>query len=401
MMQDTAYVELKENARGRLKVWLLEKIQQWVNRLLEAELTEHLGRKRYERTEAAGNYRNGYRPRTLNCLGLGRLTLTVPRDRAGSYQSQVLPERRGQDDELEAFISECFLAGLSTRDLSRITEKHLGKRYDSKQVSRIVERASTEVDAWQNRSLAGRAYTLLFVDGTHVHVRINQRVETLAFCVVLAISEQAHVIEVLGVMMGDREQSELWAQLFQDLARRGLDMNAVELGVMDGLPGLEACFKQHFRRAQTQRCQKHASANAVRRVQKADRESFHQDLNKVFYGATEAEARKAFHALKDQWGRTYPGAVGVLERDLDALLTFFQFDATYWATIRTTNPIERLNKEVKRRTKAMEVTGGEASTYRLITYVAMTMEYQWSFHPVTQWAHNYQTLSRIYTQNAA
>lgn len=190
---------------------------------------------------------------------------------------------------MEAFISEGFLEGLSTRDLPRITEKHLGTRDDSKQVSRIVERASMELDAWQNRPLAGNAYQLLFVDGTHVRIRIKQWVEPLAFCVVLAISAQAHVIDVLGVMMGDREQLELWAQLFHDLARRGLDMNAVELRVMDGLPGLETCFTQHFSRAQPQRCQKHASANPVRRVQKADRESFSQALNKVFYDTTEAK----------------------------------------------------------------------------------------------------------------
>jgi putative transposase len=89
----------------------------------------------------------------------------------------------------------------------------------------------------------------------------------------------------------------------------------------------------------------------------------------------------AFFALKEQWGRPLPTAVQILERDLDSLLTFFQFDQTYWTSLRTTNPIERLNKEFKRRTKAMEVTGGEISTYRCLAYVAQTMEYRWSFHP--------------------
>lgn len=396
------YPEWQEKARGGLKVWVLEKIQRWVNGLLEGELTEHLGRARYERSEQPGeNSRNGHRPRRLNLWGLGPVPLAVPRDRAGTFQSQVLPARRGQDEALEALVAECFLAGLSTRDLARITEKHLGKRYDSKQVSRLVERASQELEVWQRRSLADRAYKMLFVDGTNIQVRIKGRVERLAFCVVLGLSETAQVLEVLGVMMGDREQVALWEQLFQDLADRGLAMEAVELGIMDGLPGLETAFTRAFPRAQTQRCQKHAAGNALRRVAKADRETFHRELNQIFYGPSEAEARKAFHTLKAQWGRTYPGAVSVIERDLDALVRFFQFDATYWASIRTTNPIERLNKEIKRRTNAMEVTGGESSTYRVITYVAMTMEYQWRFHPVTQWAHVYQSYSRLYTQNAA
>jgi Transposase, Mutator family len=104
-------------------------------------------------------------------------------------------------------------------------------------------------------------------------------------------------------------------------------------------------------------------------------------------------ARRPFSKVKEQWGRPFPSAVQVTERDLDSLLTFFQFDATYWTVLRTTNPIERLNKEFKRRTRVMEVTGGEISTYRCLVYVSQTMEYRWSFHPLSQW-------STVYTQVA-
>jgi len=394
--------ESNEKVQESLKMWLLKKAQTWINGLLEAEMTEHLRRGRYERAKGSGRkYRNGHRPRRLNILGLGSLQLRIPRDREGTYKSYLLPERRGQAPEMEAFLCECFLAGLSTRDISRISEKHLGKRYDSKQVSRIVARASEELDGWQNRTLEGREYKFLFVDGANFKVRINHRVSKQSFCAVLGINEIDEVIEVLAVAMGDREKADLWADIFADMQRRGMDMKAVELGIMDGLPGLEDCFRKLFPRAQTQRCQKHASANALRRVRKSDREAFHKNLNAVFYASSEAEARRAFHDLREIWGRHYPGAVNVIERDLDSLLRFYQFNPTYWTTIRTTNPIERLNKEVKRRTKAMEVTGGELTTYRIITYTAMTIEYRWSFHPVTQWAHIFDREMRVYTLNAA
>jgi putative transposase len=108
----------------------------------------------------------------------------------------------------------------------------------------------------------------------------------------------------------------------------------------------------------------------------------------------EAAAKTAFFAVQDRWGWPFPSAAGRVEKDLDSLLAFFQFDATYWTVLRTTNPIERLNKEFKRRTKAMEVRGGEISMYRCLAYVAQTMEYRWSFHPLSQWA-------SFYTQNAA
>jgi putative transposase len=384
-----------QKEKKSLKKYLLEKMQQWINSLLEGERDELLGRARYEGLDAEhDNYRNGYRPRRLNFFGLGSLELKVPRDRKGEFESAWLPERKAQDPETEAFLAEAFLAGLSTRDLARISERHLGQKYDSKQVSRIVSRASTELEAWRGRSLAGTRYKFLYIDGANFRVRINGVVGRQSFCAVLGVSEENQCFEVLALEMGDRERVDLWESVFRSLGERGLNSEAVELGIMDGLPGLEALFKRFFPRAQTQRCQKHAKANACRRVRAREREQFSKDLNKIFYAPSESSARVAFFALKEQWGRLFPTAVQIIEKDLDGLLTFFQFDPTYWTSLRTTNPIERLNKEFKRRTKAMEVTGGEISTYRCLAYVAQTMEYRWSFHPLSQW-------SAIYTQKAA
>ena len=169
-----------------------------------------------------------------------------------------------------------------------------------------------------------------------------------------------------------------------------------------GCPDWKEVFRNNFfNQAHTQRCQTHAKGNALRRVRESDREAFKQDLNRVFYAGTRAQARTHFQQLKSLWEGRFPGAVRVIERDLESLLRFFDFHPTYWTSIRTTNPIERLNKEFKRRSRAMEVTGGERSTYRILTYVAMTMEFNWSFHPVTQWSHVYMSLSELYTQKAA
>ena len=391
-----------EKARKSLKRWLLEKAQVWINGLLEAEMAQHLRRGRYEPlADGQSNYRNGYRPRRLNLCGLGPAELKVPRDRQGTFQSVLLPDRRGQDAEFEAFIAECFLAGLSTRDISRISARHFGQRYDSKQVSRLVARAGEEMEAWQQRSLKDRRFKFLFVDGANFKVRINQRISQQSFCVVLGVSEEQECFEVLSVTMGDRENADLWGDIFNDLIRRGLDTAAVELGIMDGLPGLEEVFQSYFGRARTQRCQVHAKRNALRRVRKCDRPSFSQAVSAVFYAPSESEARRNFYALKDTWQTRFPGAVAVIERDLDSLLTFYAFDPVYWATIRTTNPIERLNKEFKRRTRAMEVTGGEQATYRVMIYVAMTMEYSWSRFQLRNWSAAFANRSRVYTQDAA
>src|SRR5437660_1568426 len=146
-----------EKKKQSLKQHLLEKMKTWINGLLEGERDEFLGRDRHvPLDEGHDNYRNGYRPRRINFFGLGKIELKVPRDRKGELESQWLPERKGQDPELEAFLAEAFLAGLSTRDLARISEKHLGHKYDSKQISRIVGRATTELEAWRRRCCQGQ-----------------------------------------------------------------------------------------------------------------------------------------------------------------------------------------------------------------------------------------------------
>lgn len=135
--------------------------------------------------------------------------------------------------------AEMFLAGLSTRDVGRVLERHFGDRFDSKEISRMVAATSGELDAWRTRNLAGTRYRFLYLDGTNFKVRRGDIVERLPVLVVIGAREDTDRLEVLAVEMGEREHTESWEGVFADLARRGLDVQGVELGVMDGLPGLE------------------------------------------------------------------------------------------------------------------------------------------------------------------
>src|SRR2546426_12315941 len=219
----------------------------WINSLLEGERDEFLGRDRHARLDQGhDNYRNGYRPRRINFFGLGEIELKVPRDRQGEFTSQWLPERKGQDPELEAFLAEAFLAGLSTRDLARISEKHLGHKYDSKQISRIVARATTELEAWRRRSLQGQPYKFLYVDGANFLVRINGHVSRQSFCAVLGVSEENERFEVLALEMGDRERADLWASLFGDLAERGLNWKRSSWASWMDCPDWKPSFSASF-----------------------------------------------------------------------------------------------------------------------------------------------------------
>jgi len=366
--------------------WARSFVQRGLEALLKAELTVLL-----ERESEAGeaNSRNGYRQRSLSLSGLGELGLRVPRDRQSHYRSQLLPFRKRRTMELESMAAEMFLAGLSTRDVSRVLERHGGGHFDSKEISRMVAATSGELDAWRQRDLAGTRYRFLYLDGTYFVVRRGKAVERLPILCVVGARADDDKLEVLALEVGDREQKSLWSEVFQDLVRRGLDAEGVELGIMDGLPGLEAAFRAAFSQAQTQRCQVHAKRNALKRVGKKDREAFRRDLDAVFYAKSEAKARRAFSQLRLQWKSVYPTAIEILERDLDSLLRFFRWGTPYWPSLRTTNPIERVNKEFKRRTKAMEIVGGEATMYRLLAYVALTLNFAWRKYALSTPRHFY------------
>ncbi len=227
------------------------------------------------------------------------------------------------------------------------------------------------------------------MDGANFQVRRGRRVERPPFLCVVGARASDGGMEVLAIEGGDREQQALWAELFQGLARRGLDMTTVELGIMDGLPGLEAAFRAAFPNAQTQRCQVHAKRNALRRVGKAAREEFRRTLDAVFYAPSEAEAHRGFRSFRERWQATYPSAVQIIERDLDSLRRFYRWESSYWHSLRTTNPIARVNKEFKRRTKAMEITGGELTTYQLLAYVALTTNLVWRRYALSTPRHFY------------
>jgi len=391
-LMESARQEGREHARA-LGRWVRQWVRQLIEGLLKAELAVLLERERTT-AHAAPNWRNGYRLRTLSLAGLGPLRLRVPRDRQSHYRSEILPFRKRRTVEVEELASEMFLAGLSSRDVSRVLERHFGDRFDSKEISRMVAATGSELDAWRDRSLAGRVYRFLFLDGANFTVRRGKVVEKIPFLCVIGARAEDERVEVLAIEVGDRERKDLWAQLFQNLARRGLEMEAVELGIMDGLPGLEEAFGAAFRHARTQRCQVHAKRNALKRVGKKARDAFKADLNRVFYAPNEPAARRAFKELGGRWQPIYPSAVAIIERDLDSLLRFYGWEDRYWPTLRTTNPIERVHKEFKRRTKAMEITGGEQTTYRLLAYVGLTMNLTWRHYSLS-------TPRPFYTLNAA
>ena len=211
----------------------------------------------------------------------------------------------------------------------------------------------------------------------------------------VGIDENNHT-SLLALQAGQKDDAASWGVVFEDLIKRGLKTESAQIGVMDGLPGLEKKFKEYFNKSVTARCWVHAKTNALLKCAVRLREPFEILLNEVMYAQSQSEARIKFSNLKKQMGSDCQRAVSCIEKDLESLLAHYKFEKRFWRVLRTTNPIERVNKELKRRTKSMEGLG-EKTLNILLAFTAMRLEYNWSLLPVDSNALN--NLEHVRKQN--
>lgn len=358
-----------------------EEVGKYLTRLMDAEMTHFLGRGRYERTGKKANHRNGSYPREFTLKRIGEVQVKVPRDRQGQFRTQVLPRGKQYEEAVTRDLSLMFLTGISTRSLSLLSHHLLGRAISHTEISQANTELSESVEKWRQRDLSREVVKYLFVDGVHFAMRMDGKVEHIPVLVALGVTEQGTKL-VLGLQMGDKESASSWREMFKDLKRRGLEGSQILLGIMDGLPGLEKVFKEEFPNARIQRCQVHVARNVLAKVPQKLKETVADGLRSIFYASSEEKARGFFEELKGRWERAVPSAIHCLGQSLDSCLTFFKFPREEWISLRTTNIIERLNKEFKRRTKPMEIVAGEAACYRLLAFISLKMELHWRSNPV-------------------
>ncbi len=264
--------------------------------------------------------------------------------------------------------------------LSILSGRVLGVRVSAQEVSNSLETLLPAARAFLERPLGDRRWQYLYVDGTNfaVHRSTVAKEPTL---VVLGIDEQGRK-SVLSTVQGDKDSRRAWQMVFARLKERGLDPSAVKLGIMDGLPGLEAAFAEAFTNARTARCWIHKARNVMPLVPKRYQAAFQADWDLVQYADGEQAARAAFDTLAKRWRAQCGDAVASMERDLEALLVHYTFPREHWDALRTTNPIERVNKEFKRRSKAMEQVGPEGLK-ALLAFTALRLEFGWMQSSIT------------------
>ena len=350
-------------------------LQSALEQTMKAELALFLGQE-----SELDNKRNGYRVREFGIKGVGVLQLRVPRDRAGRFQSKIVPAQRHYDEAIERDLALLHLAGISTRMLAYISKQVLGVRVSHEEVHRSLDTLLPGAKRFLERPLNGRTFVYLYLDGTNFHVR-RTTVQKEPTLVVIGVDEKGHK-SVLSMTQGDRDNRRAWEMVFADLKTRGLDASTIRLGIMDGLPGLADAFAEAFRQARVARCWIHKARNVFPRVPRRYQAAFQASWDKMQYAADGAAAREAFNALTTQWKDTCGNALDCIERDLDALLVHYEFPKEHRGALRTTNAIERVHKEFKRRTKAMDSVGPETLNV-LLAFTAMRLEFGWSRSPIT------------------
>jgi putative transposase len=360
-------------------------VQQTVGRylslLMESELTFMLGRGRYERARGSVNYRNGAYHRRFTLKGIGQVTVRVPRDRNGEFRTSVLPRSKQYEDAIREDLSLMFLSGVSTRTLSLISRRLIGRSISHEEVSKANRELTEAIERWRMRDLSTEPVKYVFLDGVNFTMRIGGTVELVPVLVAIGVTLAGHK-KVLGLQSGDKESASSWREFIKDLKARGLSAERVILGVMDGLAGLEKVFKEEFVHAKVQRCQVHVAKNVLAKVPKKLKETVADDMRSIFYASSKQKALELFGTFKQKWGKEVPSAFKTLENSLESCLTFFSFPQEEWISLRTTNIIERLNKEFKRRTKPMEIVAGENACYRLLAFICLKAELHWRANPV-------------------
>jgi len=361
-----------------IRMDIRETVGQYLSNLMDMELTHFLGRRRYERTgEEDPNHRNGSYDRDFTLKGIGPVEVEVPRDRKGKFKTRIIVRSQRYEEDLRQDLCLMFLTGVSTRSLSMISSRLLGRKLSPTEVSSANRELVDAVEKWRTRDLSKESIKYLFIDGVCFSMRVDGSVEMVSVLVVIGVTEkgeklvlalQAGDSDGVGSASGGKESASNWRELFSDLKRRGLDGQRVVLGVMDGLSGLEKVFREEFPRAKVQRCQVHVARNVLAKVPRKLKQAVADDLRSIFYASTKEKAVGFFSQFKERWEKGLPSAVKCLENSLDACLTFFSaksgsdyvgnFPEEEWISLRTTNIIERLNKEFKRRTKPILPAAG-------------------------------------------
>ena len=342
--------------------------------LIDAEATEVIGADRYQRSQQRTTHRNGTRARLLSTKA-GDVELRIPKLREGSFFPSLLEPRRRIDRALLAVVMEAYVHGTSTRKVDDLV-KALGvdAGVSKSEVSRICAELDAEVAHFRSRSLAHTAFPYLFLDATYLKARVDGRVVSRAVVIATGVTADGGR-EILGLDVGDSEDGAFWTAFLRSLKARGLA--GVQLVISDAHTGLKQAIGAVLAGACWQRCRVHFLRNVLARVPKASAEMVAAAIRTIFAQPTGAEVVEQLDKVAAMLAPKFPQVAAMLADAREDLTAFTSFPVAHWRKLWSTNPLERLNKEVKRRTNVVGIFPDDAAVLRLVGAVLIEAHDEW------------------------
>jgi putative transposase len=348
-----------------------EAVRTVVAELMELEIAELTGAARYERSPERASHRNGYRQRGWDTR-VGSLELAIPRLRSGSYFPSFLEPRRRSEQALVAVVAEAYVNGVSTRKVERLVAQLGVESMSRSTVSRLCKTLDEQVDLFRQRPLEGR-YPYLWLDAKAEKVREPGEVRSKALVVAYAVHENG-CREVIGIDVGESESAAFWREFLRSLVARGL--SGVRLCISDAHEGLKSAIAQVLG-CPWQRCTVHFARDMKGHVPKSQQQMVGAAISQLFSAPDGGEARRRLGALVATLERSAPKVASLLEAAEDDLLAHMAFPAEHWSKLRSTNPLERLNREIGRRSDVVGIYPNDAALIRLAGALLLEQNDEW------------------------
>ena len=361
-----------------------------LSEMMRREVEQFCGAGYNERSEKRETSRNGYRERLLSTR-LGDITLEIPKLRSGSYFPSFLNPRRRWEKAFVNVISEAYLLGVSTRKVENLMESMGATGVSRSEVSRVSKMLDDEVEAFRTRSLTKR-YTHLYLDATYLKSRVDKRTCSRALLIACAVSEDGER-EIIGVSVTESESTQSWREFFISLIQRGL--TGVQLVISDAHLGLRAAIESTLTGVSWQRCRVHFMREALKLVKHAQKKEISAKLRSAFEAQPTLQEGEtlndrelgehrfvsvfgAFKKLAGDLESSHPKLSKFIDEGVEDVLTYLQFPEAHHRKIYSTNLIERINREIKRRSRVVSIFPNDAAVLRLITMILIEQDDEWS-----------------------
>lgn len=349
-----------------------------IKQMMEAEMDEHLGYSKSERSDS-DNARNGYKTKRLNS-SYGSLQIDVPQDRQSAFQPQVVKKRQKDISDIDKKIISMYAKGMTTRQISETIEDIYGFAASESFISDVTDKILPRIEEWQSRPLAS-IYPIIFIDAIHFSVRHDNMITKLAAYVVMGINEDGRK-EVLTIEVGENESSKYWLGVLNSLKNRGV--KDILILCSDGLIGLKEAISAAFPKTEHQRCIVHMVRNTLKYVANKDMKNFAKDLRTIYTSPDEKVAIKRLEEVDKKWTPHYPAAMKRWFDNWDVITPIFKFSTDVRTAFYTTNAIESLNSSYRRLNSQRSVFPSQQALLKALYLATFEATKKWTM-PIRNW----------------